>query len=615
MLSSRLMYMLKYPQNLTDQVKIAEFLVYVALMTMGIRKYFIFEVGLILAFNILVCLTGNNILNDTVGDTSAQRTILEQRKNLERAQYFYNLGNTFTEQGEFVRAIESYKLAIVLNQEFAAAYNNMGICMQFSNRLDEAIDTFNQALLIDPKYASALTNLGNALHSKGKGSDAVTAYRKAISLNSNNSEAYQNLGTILQEQGSHEEALSAYAQAIFVNPENAQARNNFGNLLKAEGRMDEALSAYKKAISIKPDFAEAYNNIGILLQQRGEPIEAIKAYEKAISLKPDFADAHKCLSFSLMQNDRILEGLEQYEWRWKSPKNSRKKRNFSQPLWDGQQKLLEKRILIWSEQGIGDIINWSSRLTLLQSQTLHCILECPEKLVPLLSRSFPSIEVIAEDKSRDSLRNDFDVHLPLGSLYRHFSSEVLRNSKPAAFLQPDVDRIKFWEGRLKSLGKGPYVGISWKSSNMSQERMLNYAPLAEWSPIFNIRDIIFVNLQYVDFEEDIKRIEADFGVVVHNFDDLDHYNDLDDVAALCSALDAVVSTKVTVPFISAGVGTVTKLANWRQSPWNNVLLNPPGPLINIFEKNTWETWEEVFRAIAGDLVTLRPKVQNNMWVG
>ena len=77
----------------------------------------------------------------------------------------------------------------------------------------------------------------------------------------------------------------------------------------------------------------------------------------------------------------------------------------------------------------------------------------------------------------------------------------------------------------------------------------------------------------------------------------------------------MVSTKVTVPFISAGVGTVTKLANWRQSPWNNVLLNPPGPRINIFEKNTWETWEEVFRAIAGDLVTLRPKVQNTMWVG
>ena len=590
-------------------------MVYLALIYNELQKIFYIQVGLILALNRLDYLLRDSILNKIGESVSVRSTILEQRKNLDGAQRFYNLGNTLTEQGEFDRAIEAYTIAIVLNQGFASAYNNMGICMQFSNRLDEAIDAFNQALLIDPKYASALTNLGNVLHTQGKVSDAVAAYRKAISLNSNNSEAYQNLGTILQEQGSHEEALSAYTQAVLINPENAQARNNLGNLLKAEGRMEEALSAYEKAILLKPDFAEAYNNIGILLHQQGDPTEAIKACEKAILLKPDFAEAHKCLSFLLMQNGRILEGLKQYEWRWKSPNKSNKKRNFSQPLWDGQQKLLEKRILIWSEQGIGDIINWSSKLPLLQSQAQHCIFECPEKLVPLLSRSFPDVEVKAEDKSWDTYRDDFDVHLPLGSLYRHFSSEVLSNSKSAAFLQPDVDRIKFWERRLKSLGNGPYVGISWKSSNMSQERVLNYAPLAEWAPIFNISDIIFVNLQYVDFEEDIKKIETDFGVTVHNFDDLDHCNDLDDVAALCSALDAVVSTKITVPFISAGVGTVTKLANWRQSPWNNVLLNPPGPLINIFEKNTWETWEEVFRAIAADLVTSRTKVQNTMWGG
>ena len=554
-------------------------------------------------------------MDEIGGDVSVQRTILEQRKNLAEAQHFYNLGNSLTEQGEFARAIEAYKIAIVVDQEFTAAYNNMGISMQFSNRLDEAIEAFNQALLINPKYASALTNLGNALHSQGKFSDAVAAYRKAILVNSNNSEAYQNLGAILQEQGRHKEALSAYAQAILIKPENAEARNNLANLLKVEGRMKEALLAYEAAISLQPDFAEAYKNMGVLLQQQGKQLEAIRAYEKAISLQPDFAEARKCLSFSLMQDCRILEGLEQYEWRWKSTKKSSTKRNFSQPVWDGQQNLLNKRILVWGEQGIGDIINWSSRLTLLQSQSRHCILECPKKLVPLLSRSFPNIEVKAEDKSCDIYRNDFDVHLPLGSLYRHFSSEVLRNSKPAAFLQPDVDRIKFWEERLNSLGKGLYVGVSWKSSNMSQERVFNYAPLAEWWPIFNINDIIFVNLQYVDFEEDIKKIKADFGVTVHNFDDLDHYNDLDDVAALCSALDAVVSTKITVPFISAGVGAVTKLANWRQSPWNNVLLNPPGPLIDIFEKNTWETWEEVFLAIAGDLVSLRAKTQNTMKAG
>ena len=83
------------------------------------------------------------------------------------------------------------------------------------------------------------------------------------------------------------------------------------------------------------------------------------------------------------------------------------------------------------------------------------------------------------------------------------------------------------------------------------------------------------------------------------------------MAALCAALDVVVSTKITVPLISAGVGTLTKLANWRQSPWNNFLLNPAGPFVDIFERNTWETWDNVFSEIAQDIVELQNKMHVN----
>ena len=79
--------------------------------------------------------------------------------------------------------------------------------------------------------------------------------------------------------------------------------------------------------------------------------------------------------------------------------------------------------------------------------------------------------------------------------------------------------------------------------------------------------LTFINLQYVDYVEDIARVEDEFGVKIHNFDDIDQYGDIDEVAALCAALDVVVSAKVTPP-VSAGVGTPTKIANWRQSNYN-----------------------------------------------
>ena len=104
-------------------------------------------------------------------------------------------------------------------------------------------------------------------------------------------------------------------------------------------------------------------------------------------------------------------------------------------------------------------------------------------------------------------------------------------------------------------------------------------------------------MQSKNFTEDILKIKNDFGVTVHNFDDLDHYDDLDDVAALAAALDICISVSTAVSTITAAVGTPTKMLHWRQSSWNNILNTPPGPNVCVFERSTWETWKEAFEAI------------------
>ena len=82
---------------------------------------------------------------------------------------------------------------------------------------------------------------------------------------------------------------------------------------------------------------------------------------------------------------------------------------------------------------------------------------------------------------------------------------------------------------------------------------------------------------------------------------MDHFDNIDDVAALCAALDVVVSTKTTVPLISSSIGTLTKLAYWHQSPWSNILYNPVTSSADIFERDFYETWENTFCNIAEDI--------------
>ena len=540
-------------------------------------------------------------------------TVVEQAqaytKQYPQAFTVWNLlGASAAQLGISDLAVTAFKKVINLKPDYADAYSNLGNTLQDQGDIDQAIKVYKKAILLKPNYAEAYNNMGIALKNLGKLEESIIAHNKALSLKPDYADAYNNLGNVLKEIGKYNEAIDAYKKAILLNPHFAEVYSNMGSALKDQGKLEEAILAHNKALSLKPDYADAYNNLGIALQDQNKIKESIDAYKKALVIKPDDAEIHQNLSFMLLRNGKIKEGLAEYEWRWKTKEGLSRQRFFSKPLWNGETSLKDKKILLWSEQGIGDTMNWSSCLPLVTSLAKHVILECQKKLVPLLSRSFPNVEIKAEDRGLDAERDDFDLHLPMGSLYSHFIDKIMQNVKPDAFLVPNPERVNFWKERLDNLGKGPYIGISWKSSVVSAYRRQSYPTISEWSPVLTIPDVTFINLQYIDYEDDLNKVQDEFGVKIHNFNDLDQYDDIDDVAALCKALDMVVSTKVAPPFISSAVGTPTKIANWRQSSYNNILTNPVTSSYDMFDRDTWETWVNVFNSIAKNIFELKNKI-------
>ena len=527
-------------------------------------------------------------------------------------QYSWNLlGAIFGQTSRYSEALVANQKALALSPKDARAHYNLGITLKSLGRLAECESSFKRAITLDPNFIDAHNNLSVILQELGKLEEAEATCKQAIEMNPDFVEAHYNLGVTLAALGRLGEAEASYRRAIALQPEYADAHSNLGATLLDLGRLDEAEESCKQAIAQNPGLAEAYTNLGNALQERGKLKEAEANYRQAIALKPDHAEAHYDLSFALLKRNNLKEGLDEFEWRWKLAKDFAGNRHFSKPLWDGQESLKGKRILLWSEQGIGDTINWASCLPLVASLAEHTILECQEKIVSLLARSFPNIEVRPEDRSMDSKRNDFDFHLPMGSLYRHFIPHIGENANIDSYLVPDPVRVEFWRDRLGSLGKGPYIGIAWKSSEVSALRLKHYPPLSEWSSVLTIPDVTFINLQYSDFAQDLIDIEKDFGVTVHNFDDLDQYNDVDDVTALCAALDVVVSTKITPVILSSGVGTPTKVANWRQSIFNSVLFNPLCSSVEMFNRDTGEPWDNVFNSITEDILKLKTETVSN----
>ncbi len=560
-------------------------------------------------------------------EQALQRGVTEQKRgNLREAESIYrsilqvdpdnsvtlyNLGITLNLLGEVERAIESFRHALRQKPHIAVLHFQLGIALEKVERTEEAEYCFKSAIALEPNHSQALNNLGIIQKKSRRLEEARSSFIRCLECDQGSYKAASNLCNTLRELGRLNEAEAYGRQAIALRPDFADAHNALGNTLKELGRLDDAIVSYKQALTLKPDFVEAYSNLGSAFLEIGNLNDAEASLKKAIALDPNYAQAHHNLSFTLLKSGKLKEGLNEYEWRWKVARNLSTKRHFPQPLWDGQKSLQGKRILLWSEQGIGDTLNWASCLPLVDSLAEHTILECQDKIVSLLSRSFPNIEVKPEDRSMDSKRDDFDLHLPMGSLYRHFFTHISQNSNADAYLIPNPVRVKFWRDRLASLGKGPYIGISWKSSKVSTFRLMHYPPISTWSSVLAVPDVTFINLQYSDSAGDLVDIKNDVGVTVHNFDDLDQYNDVDDVVALCAALDMVVSTKVTPLIFSSGVGTPTKVANWRQSTWNSVLFNPVCSSIDIYHRDTREPWDNVFQSIAEDIKKMSRKATEN----
>ena len=514
------------------------------------------------------------------------------------AEAHHNMGNALREQGKLDEATRFYKKAFSIKPDYAEAHLNIGNVFKDQGKIEEAIEAYKKALSIRHDYAEAFNNMGNALHVQGKVDEAIEAYNNVLSIKPDYAEAHNNIGTVFQDQGKIKEAIEAYSKAVSIKQDYAEAFNNMGNALHMHGRFEEAVKNFNQALSIAPDYAEAYLNKGAALHDQGNLEEAIETYHKALSKMPNNPEIQYNTSFVKLQTEEWKDGIELQKWRWKNKKFQVYQRFFEAPEWDGESPIGGKTLLVWGEQGPGDIIIWCACLNYYASICSSVIVECPQKLVKLLTISFPKITVRAEKKDIEQVKEDFDFQIPIETLFGYACLSGKITNYQNEYIFPEQKRVKYWKNRLKLITEKPCIGISWKSPVMNIKRQNNYADLAFWKPLLKNQNFTFFNLQSSHFENDLQKISREFGVEVINFDDLDHYNDLAEVAAFCKALDKTISIATTVATISAAVGTHTIIPTWKQGSWNNILYNSRGPEIELLYRNTWEPWDNTFNEIS-----------------
>lgn len=224
---------------------------------------------------------------------------------------------------------------------------------------------------------------------------------------------YANRGVVLQELERWDEALASYDRALVLRPDHMEWHLNRSAVCKALGQWDEALASCDRAIALRPDSEDAHFGRGTVLAEVGRYEEMLAEYDRAVALKPDFAEAQYNRALALLLRGDYERGWPSYEWRWENyAKLSLEKRSFKQPLWLGETSLAGKTLLVHSEQGLGDAIQFGRFIAAVARRGTTVILEGQAPLVGLLD----TLEGVSQVISDGGPLPPFDYHCPIMSL-------------------------------------------------------------------------------------------------------------------------------------------------------------------------------------------------------
>jgi tetratricopeptide (TPR) repeat protein len=520
------------------------------------------------------------------------------------ASAWFNLGAVLLARGDVAQSIEANRKAVALDPSFAEAWSNLGGALAASGDKAGEIDAYRRALDINPRLGPVLSNLGSALLEAGETNEAVSACRQAVELAPEFAASWNNLGNALREQGDYAEAVQACERAIQLSPELAGAWINMGCALLEQGAIEQSLAAQRRALEIEPRNARAHYNLGTAQERSRHYEAAVASYRRAVELDAAFAPAWMRLACVLLMRGEFPEGWAAYEWRWRMKSAPSKRFDFTP--WAGELAP-GRRLLLWSEQGIGDEIIYSSMVREMADAGLDITLEIDPRLVPLMQRSFHGARVVARANPAAVHPADFDCQSPLGSLGRWLRPSFDAFPRHGGYLKADAARIARFRARLLRPAPATVVGISWSSANREIGADKSTA-LADWAAILGLPGTRFVDLQYGNTEGAREELRRRHGLELTHLDDVDLFNDLEALAALCAACDLVITVSNVTAHMAGALGKLVwllppasqgKIWYWfsgrGDSPWY--------PSMHIFERPVRGSWRETLDAVARELTT------------
>ncbi len=556
------------------------------------------------------------------------RTCFEKASRIDpkHAEALNNLGKVSIKQKLFKDALPYLKKATAISPNYVEAYYNLSVSCLELDKFDSAETAARKACTLKPDSTQLLQFLASVQKSAGHLRAAIETYRNALKLDPGNALIHTELGNSCNAADDYLSAIAAFREAVRYLPHSAEAHYNLGHALQAADNYENAVLSYQQAIKLKPGLISAYNNLGQTYESQGKLKQALSCFNRGLQQVPgqlhctasypepsaeqaeDNASAtseihwHRALLWLLMGN--FQDGWQEYEWRWAG--NNLTHRPFPQSRWEGEP-LNEKTILIYAEQGVGDEIMFASCFPDLIKQARHVVIDCETRLAPLFQRSFPEATIHGGSQTSDlAWLTDIppaDIQCAAGSLPRFVRPGLDAFPRHKGYLTPEPGNLARWQERFKKLGSGLKVGISWRGGNLLKTRKRS-THLQQWHEILALKNVHFVNLQYGDCETELAEVKQSLRVDVHDWEDADPLQDLDNFAAQVATLDLVISVDNATVHMAGALGIEVWVLQPFAPEWRWLADRDDSywyPSMRHFRQIKQGAWETVFEPIKLEL--------------
>jgi tetratricopeptide (TPR) repeat protein len=493
--------------------------------------------------------------------------------------------SNFRESGQYLEAQSIYKQILTSNPLDVNALFGLGLLAQKLKQKDVATTIFEKIIDLDDTFYLAFFQRG-LMHSQNKKYKlAISDFNSTLTIKPDLFEALSNRGIAFSKCSNFDAAHADFCAAVKLRPNSADAYYNRALACINLEKIDLAIADYTKAITHNPNHFQALNNRGMALRELRRFNEAIEDFENCVALKPDFADGYWNKALTHLMIGDYENAWPLYEHRWDSPNFTSKKRDFEKPLWLGSPSLNGKTILLHSEQGLGDSLQFCRYIEKFRELQCKVLLEVEKPLMRIMENLLPAKQIFEKGADLPA----FDFHCPLMSLPLAFQTTVATIPSPSPYLSGNSDRIKWWQDYLGE-AKKPRVGLVWQGNphhSKNQRRSIQLSNIIRYLE----DDFDWYSLQMEVSSED--------ECIINKTRQLTHFGaligDFAETAALCATLDAIVSVDTSIVHLCGAIGKPVHLllsyiadARWHadgdSTPWY--------PTICIYRQGMNRCWHE-----------------------